>query len=58
MICCMNILIGWLRPYLSLFVDPYCWMAAPIPHIHVSEILVVFVHAGLPRVVFGSNVFS
>ena len=32
---CMTLLIGWLRPYLSLFVDPYCWMDASIPRISV-----------------------
>ena len=60
-------LIGWLRPYLSLFIDPY-WMAASMPWIwilvysimdgyahttyHVSKILVVFVFSGLPIAVF------
>ena len=67
-------LIGWLRPYLSLFSDLYCWMAAcipisqflytllwmaaPMPHVHVSEISVVFVIAGSPTAVLGSIVFS
>ena len=61
-------LIGWLQPYLSLFIDPH-WMAAsiplmwiivysvmdatPIPHIyHVSEISVVFLYPGFPTAVF------
>ena len=60
-------LIGWMRPYLSLFIDLY-WMAVSIPWIpvivhsimdgcthttyHVFEILVVFVYAGFPTVVF------
>ena len=64
----------WLRPYLSLFVDPYYWMAMSIPRIslfmysimdgcthatcHVSDVSVVFVLAGFPTVVFGSNAFS
>ena len=67
-------LIGWLRPYLSLFVDLCYWMAAsiprsqflytllwmvaPMPHDHASEISVVFVIAGFPTIVFGLNTFS
>ena len=59
--------IRWLRPYLSLFIDPF-WMAASIPWIliivysimdgcthttyHVFEISVVFFYAGFPMVVF------
>ena len=62
----MTLLIEWMQPYLSLFDDPSYWMAtpiprilctllwmvAPIPHIHVSEILVVLVLAGLPTTTF------
>ena len=35
MTCCITLLIGWLWPYLSLFVDPYYWMAVSIPRISV-----------------------
>ena len=31
----MNLLIGWLRPYLSLFVDPYYWMDVSIPRVSI-----------------------
>ena len=64
----MTLLIGWMRPYLSLLVDPYYYMVASIPWIslfmysfmdgcahttyHVSEISVVFVLIGLPTEVF------
>ena len=60
-------LIGWLRPYLSLIVDPF-WMATSIPWIliivysimdgcahttyHVFEISVVFIFAGFSMAVF------
>ena len=60
-------LIGWLRPYLSLLIDPF-WMAASIPWIliivysimdgcahttyHVFEISVVLFYVGFPTVVF------
>ena len=60
-------MIGWLRPYLSLFIDPF-WMAASIPWIliivyfvmdgcahttyHVFEISVVLVYTGFPTAVF------
>ena len=64
----MTLLIGWLRPYLSLFIDPYCWMVVSIPRIslfmysimdgcahttcHVSDISVLFVLVGILTTVF------
>ena len=70
----MTLLIGWLRPYLSLFFDPFCWMAVSIPRIslfmysimdgyahatyHVLEISIVFVLTGFLIAVFASNAFS
>ena len=64
----MTLLIGWLRPYLSLLVNPYfaewlCpYLGSNFVHFimdgcthttyHVSEISVVFVLAGLPMEVF------
>ena len=60
-------LIGWLRPHLSLLIDPF-WMVASIPWIliivyfimdgcthttyHVFEISVVFFYVGFPTEVF------
>ena len=32
---CMTLLIGWLRPYLSLFIDPSYWMVVSIPRISI-----------------------
>ena len=42
----------------DLVIYTLLWMAAPIPHIHVSKISVIRVLAGLPTTIFGLGMFS